>query len=61
MPLRRTMFVNGMDAAWVLASVAVLEVGILPTVGNVMVAAVAAVVLVFAILEVRGIRGPEVA
>ena len=44
-----------MDIAWVLGSFAVVEVGVLTTLGNLIVAAVAAVVLVFAILEVRGI------
>jgi hypothetical protein len=44
-----------MDIAWVLGSLAVVEVGALTTLGNLIVAAVAAVVLVFAILEVRGI------
>ena len=44
-----------MDIAWVLGSLAVVEVGVLTTLGNLIVAAVAAVVLVFAILEVRGI------
>ena len=53
--------IAAVDAAWVVASVAVLEVGTLTTIGNVIVAGVAAVVLVFAILEVRGIRVLEVA
>ena len=44
-----------MDIAWVLGSVAVVKVGVLTAIGNLIVAAVAAVVLVFAILEVRGI------
>ena len=45
-----------MDVAWVVASVAVMETGLLTIIGNVVVAAVAAVVLVFAILEIRGAR-----
>ena len=44
-----------MDIAWVLGSLTVVEVGVLTALGNLIVAAVAAVVLVFAILEVRGI------
>ena len=50
-----------MDIAWVLGSVAVVEVGVLTAIGNLIVAAVAAVVLVFAILEVRGIAALKVA
>jgi hypothetical protein len=46
-----------MDLAWVIASVVVVETGMLTIVGNVIVAAVAAVVLVFAVLEIRGARG----
>ena len=46
-----------MDVAWVAASVAVVETGVLTMLGNLIVAAVAAVVLVFAILEIRGARG----
>src|SRR4051812_13797946 len=41
------------DIAWVAGSVAVVEAGVLTAVGNLLVAAVAAVVLVFAALEVR--------
>jgi hypothetical protein len=43
------------DIAWVFGSIAVVETGVLTTIGNVAVAAVAAVVLVFAVFEVRGI------
>lgn len=50
-----------MDIAWVIGSIVVVEVGVLTLIGNVIVAAVAAVVLVFAILEVRGIAGLRVA
>ena len=46
-----------MDVAWVVGSVAVVEIGILTLIGNLVVAAVALVVLVFAILEIRGLRG----
>ena len=46
-----------MDIAWVVGSAAVVEWGVLTAIGNVIVAAVAAVVLVFAILEVRGASG----
>jgi hypothetical protein len=45
-----------MDVAWVLGSVAVVEAGVLTVIGNLVVAAVAAVVPVFAVLEIRGIR-----
>ena len=45
-----------MDVAWVVGSVAVLEAGLLTIIGNVVVAAVATVVLVFAIFEIRGAR-----
>ena len=48
--------IAAMDVAWVLGSVAVVEAGVLTVAGNVIVAAVAAVVLVFAVLEIRGIR-----
>ncbi len=46
-----------MDVAWVVGSIAVVEWGVLTAIGNALVAAVAAVVLVFAILEVRGAAG----
>ena len=46
-----------MDIAWVLGSVAVVEAGVLTAIGSVIVGAVALVVLVFAILEVRGAAG----
>ena len=45
-----------MDVAWVAGSVALVEAGVLTLIGNLLVAAVALVVLVFAILEIRGIR-----
>jgi hypothetical protein len=45
------------DIAWVLGSIVLVEAGVLTLIGNLIVAAVAAVVLVFAILEVRGIAG----
>jgi hypothetical protein len=45
------------DIAWVVGSVMLVETGVLTLIGNLIVAAVAAVVLVFAILEVRGIAG----
>ena len=48
--------IAGLDIAWVLGSVALVEIGILTLLGNVVVAAVAVVVLVFAVLEVRGAR-----
>jgi len=48
--------IAGLDIAWVLGSVALVEIGILTLLGNVVVAAVALVVLVFAVLEVRGAR-----
>ena len=44
------------DVAWVVGSVAVVEAGVLTAIGNVLVAAVAGVVLIFAVLEIRGIR-----
>ena len=45
------------DIAWVIGSIMLVETGVLTMLGNLIVAAVAAVVLVFAILEVRGIAG----
>jgi hypothetical protein len=45
------------DIAWVIGSIVVVEVGVLTTIGNLLVAAVAAAVFVFAILEVRGAAG----
>ena len=48
--------IAGLDIAWVIGSVALVEIGILTLLGNVVVAAVAVVVLVFAVLEVRGAR-----
>ena len=48
--------IAAMDVAWVLGSVAVVQAGVLTVAGNVIVAAVGAVVLVFAVLEIRGIR-----
>jgi hypothetical protein len=45
------------DIAWVIGSIVLVEAGVLTFIGNLAVAAVAAVVLVFAILEVRGIVG----
>ena len=45
------------DIAWVIGSIVLVEAGVLTLIGNLIVAAVAAVVLVFAILEVRGIAG----
>jgi hypothetical protein len=45
-----------LNAGWVLGSIAVIELGGLSPLGNVAVAAVAAAVLGFAILEVVGLR-----
>jgi hypothetical protein len=45
-----------LNAGWVAGSVAVMEVGSLTRVGNWAVAAVAAAVLVFAVLESVGLR-----
>jgi hypothetical protein len=45
------------DILWVIGSIMLVEIGVLTLLGNLVVAAVAAVVLVFAILEVRGIAG----
>jgi hypothetical protein len=45
-----------LNAAWVLGSIAVIELGALTTLGNIAVAAVALAVLGFAILEVVGLR-----
>ena len=45
------------DIVWVIGSIVLVEAGVLTLIGNLIVAAVAAVVLVFAILEVRGIAG----
>ena len=48
--------IAAVDVAWVFGSLVLVEIGILTTAGNVLVAAVALVVLVFAILEIRGAR-----
>jgi hypothetical protein len=45
-----------LNAAWVLGSIAVIELGTLTTLGNLAVAAVALAVLGFAILEILGLR-----
>ena len=45
-----------MDVAWVVGSGALVEAGIFTLIGNLLVAAVALVVLVFAILEIHGLR-----
>ena len=45
-----------LNAAWVLGSIAVIELGPLTTLGNVAVAAVALAVLGFAVLEIVGLR-----
>lgn len=45
-----------LNAAWVLGSVVLIEAGRLTTAGNWLVAAVAAVVLSFAALQLRGLR-----
>lgn len=50
-----------MDIAWVVGSIAIVEVGVLTALGNFIVATVAAVVLLFAILEVKGIAGLKIA
>ena len=53
---RRVAWVITMvDIAWVIGSIVLVEAGVLTLIGNLIVAAVASVVLVFAILEVRGI------
>ena len=51
--------IAALDIAWVLGSIAVMEIGVLTTIGNLLVGAVAAVVLVFAILELRGLSRME--
>jgi hypothetical protein len=45
-----------MDVGWVIGSVALLEVGLLTPIGSGLVSLVAAVVLVFAALQYRGVR-----
>jgi hypothetical protein len=45
-----------LDLGWVAGSVALLELGILTSIGAGLVALVAAAVLVFAILQYRGVR-----
>jgi hypothetical protein len=45
-----------LNAAWVLGSIAVIELGPLTTLGNVAVAAVALAALGFAVLEIVGLR-----
>ena len=51
-----TVAVVVLNAAWVLGSIAVIELGMLTPLGNIAVAAVALAVLAFAILEVIGLR-----
>ena len=51
--------IAALDIAWVLGSIAVMEVGVLTTIGNLVVGAIGAVVLVFAILELRGLSMME--
>jgi hypothetical protein len=46
-----------MDVGWVMGSVALLEIGGLTPIGSGLVSLVAAVVLVFAALQYRGVRG----
>ena len=45
-----------LDLGWVLGSVAVVELGILSSIGAGLVALVAALVLVFAVLQLVGVR-----
>ena len=45
-----------LNAGWVLGSIALIELGVLTTLGNVAVAAVALAVLGFAVLEIVGLR-----
>jgi hypothetical protein len=45
-----------LNAAWVLGSIAVIELGLLSTLGNVAVGVVALAVLGFALLEIVGLR-----
>jgi len=45
-----------LNAAWVLGSIAVIELGVLSTLGNVAVGGVALAVLGFALLEIVGLR-----
>jgi len=53
---RETLAAVALNAAWVLGSIAVIELGSLTMLGNLAVAAVALAVLVFAILEIMGLR-----
>ena len=45
-----------MDVGWVIGSVILLEIGVLTPIGSGLVSLVAAVVLVFAALQYRGVR-----
>jgi hypothetical protein len=54
--LGETLAAVVLNAAWVLGSIAVIELGPLTTPGNLAVAAVALAVLAFAILEILGLR-----
>jgi hypothetical protein len=45
-----------MDVGWVIGSAALLEIGLLTPIGSGLVSLVAAVVLVFAALQYRGVR-----
>jgi hypothetical protein len=51
-----TLAIVLLNAGWVLASIAVIELGALTTLGNLAVAAVALAVVGFAVLEIVGLR-----
>jgi hypothetical protein len=53
---RETLAAVVLNAAWVLGSIAVIELGLLSTLGNVAVGVVALAVLGFALLEIVGLR-----
>ena len=48
-----------LDTTWVLGSILLIEAGLLTAVGNALVGVVAVPVLLFAVLQFRGLRQPE--
>ena len=48
-----------LDTTWVLGSILLIEAGLLTAVGNALVGVVAVLVLLFAVLQFRGLRQPE--
>lgn len=56
MPVATIWLIVGLDAGWVLGSVLLSLLLSLPAIGNTVVLAIAVVVLIFAILQITGLR-----